>query len=71
MLLVLSFASQPKLFWGAKVMLKSELKIKDIQTDDNIAKLLDDTDVVSIHSGVFTGLCLRLCSARGHVQLQN
>lgn len=57
LLLVLSFGVSAQSFsWGAKVNVGSpNLKIKDIQTDDNIAKLLDDTDAVLTYQlGVFT-----------------
>ena len=57
LLLALSFGVSAQSFsWGAKVNVGSpNLKIKDIQTDDNIAKLLDDTDAVLTYQlGVFT-----------------
>ena len=57
LVLVLSFGVSAQSFsWGAKVNVGSpNLKIKDIQTDDNIAKLLDDTDAVLTYQlGVFT-----------------
>ena len=57
LLLVLGFGVSAQSFsWGAKVNVGSpNLKIKDIQTDDNIAKLLDDTDAVLTYQlGVFT-----------------
>ena len=59
LLLALSFGVSAQSFsWGAKVNVGSpNLKIKDIQTDDNIAKLLDDTDAVLTYQlGVFTRL---------------
>ena len=57
LLLALSFGISAQSFsWGAKINVGSpNLKIKDIQTDDNIAKLLDDTDgVLTYQIGVFT-----------------
>ena len=57
LLLAISFGVSAQSFsWGAKVNVGSpNLKIKDIQTDDNIAKLLDDTDAVLTYQlGVFT-----------------
>ena len=57
LLLALCFDVSAQSFsWGAKVNVGSpNLKIKDIQTDDNIAKLLDDTDAVLTYQlGVFT-----------------
>tara|TARA_A100001234_G_C12564102_1_gene358716 strand:- start:284 stop:934 length:651 start_codon:yes stop_codon:yes gene_type:complete len=57
LLLALSFGVSAQSFsWGPKVNVGSpNLKIKDIQTDDNIAKLLDDTDAVLTYQlGVFT-----------------
>ena len=57
LLLALSFGVSAQSFsWGAKVNVGSpNLKIKDIQTDDNIAKLLDDTDAVLTYQlGIFT-----------------